>query len=233
MGEVAQQQPRKAAVNIGERGMMPTNLEEGFRMAQAISASGVSRDKPEAILIQMQVGFELGIPPMTAVKNIPIIKGKPFIETAMAAALVESKGMLERGTKIVCTFEGEGKDLTATVTSTPRGGQPITSEVVMSELPNANNNALYKSQPKRMLKARAVGFHIRDYYSAATLGLMFAEEAGEVTKGMRDVTPVPTPEQPDPLLAQIEAPTDDGEPTTADDENAEWIEAFDGDGEAA
>lgn len=202
MGELAQKKAPELVV--GENGMAPRTIEEGYRLAQYIQASGVSREKPETILIQMQAGMELGIPPMAAIKNIPIIKGKPFIETSMAAALVESKGMLQPGTKIVAAFDGTGKDRVCTVTSTPVGGQPITSQLRFGDLPNANNNALYKTMPDRMHKARAVGFHVRDYYAAATLGLMFVGEQHDMAQpAMRDVTPVPTPDNPDPLLEMV------------------------------
>jgi hypothetical protein len=64
-------------------GLMPSTLEDGWRLAQLLAKSGLVpedfRGKPENVLVALQLGAEVGFPPMQALQSIAIINGRPSI----------------------------------------------------------------------------------------------------------------------------------------------------------
>jgi len=95
-------EPEKAArppvVYEQRGGLVPTNFDEAFRMAAAFAGSGMVpkayEGKPEAVFVAMQMGAELGIPPLQAVQNIAVINGKPGVYGDMGKALLLAKQSL-------------------------------------------------------------------------------------------------------------------------------------------
>jgi hypothetical protein len=57
----------KPLINYGAQGVKLASLEDAFRFANAIVASGFAprgMEKPEAVLVAIQLGAELGLTPM-------------------------------------------------------------------------------------------------------------------------------------------------------------------------
>jgi hypothetical protein len=76
-------------------GVAPTTLEEGWRLAQMIAKSGEMippsyRGSPEAILVAIQMGIEIGFAPMQALQSIAVIGGHPGLWGDGLLALVMS-----------------------------------------------------------------------------------------------------------------------------------------------
>ena len=82
----AQQQPPAAPVRapiaFGRQGIELATLEDAYRFANAVVLSGFApkgMDKPESVMVAMQLWTELGLTPMAALQNIGVINGRPGI----------------------------------------------------------------------------------------------------------------------------------------------------------
>ena len=63
---------QKTPINFGAQGVKLSSLEDAFRFANAIVASGFAprgMEKPEAVLVAIQLGAELGLTPMAAMRS--------------------------------------------------------------------------------------------------------------------------------------------------------------------
>jgi len=184
----------KAPINFGEQGVQLASLEDAFRFANAVAASGFAprgMEKPEAILVAIQLGAELGLTPMSALQNIAVINGRPAIYGDAALALVRSSGLLEvfREEEI-----GEaGKDTQGVKVTAKRKGFDEASEtftVADAKLSKLWANAgPWSDYPKRMLKFRARGFILRDLFGDVLKGLRTMEEVRD-TPAEINVTPL-------------------------------------------
>ena len=184
----------KAPINFGEQGVQLASLEDAFRFANAVAASGFAprgMEKPEAILVAIQLGAELGLTPMSALQNIAVINGRPAIYGDAALALVRSSGLLEvfREEEI-----GEvGKDTQGVKITAKRKGFDEASETFT--VADAKLSKLWAKSgpwtdyPKRMLKFRARGFILRDMFGDVLKGLRTMEEVRD-TPNEINVTPL-------------------------------------------
>ena len=184
----------KAPINFGEQGVQLASLEDAFRFANAVAASGFAprgMEKPEAILVAIQLGAELGLTPMSALQNIAVINGRPAIYGDAALALVRSSGLLEvfREEEI-----GEaGKDTQGVKVTAKRKGFDEASETfTVADAKLAKlwaKSGPWTDYPKRMLKFRARGFILRDLFGDVLKGLRTMEEVRD-TPNEINVTPL-------------------------------------------
>ena len=184
----------KAPINFGEQGVQLASLEDAFRFANAVAASGFAprgMEKPEAILVAIQLGAELGLTPMSALQNIAVINGRPAIYGDAALALVRSSGLLEvfREEEI-----GEaGKDTQGVrVTAKRKGFDEASETFTVADAKLAKlwaKSGPWTDYPKRMLKFRARGFILRDLFGDVLKGLRTLEEVRD-TPAEINVTPL-------------------------------------------
>ena len=184
----------KAPINFGEQGVQLASLEDAFRFANAVAASGFAprgMEKPEAILVAIQLGAELGLTPKSALQNIAVINGRPAIYGDAALALVRSSGLLEvfREEEI-----GEaGKDTQGVKVTAKRKGFDEASETfTVADAKLAKlwaKSGPWTDYPKRMLKFRARGFILRDLFGDVLKGLRTLEEVRD-TPAEINVTPL-------------------------------------------
>lgn len=194
------------SIVFGAQGVELTNLQQAARFGAYAIESGLFRAKnPADVVMVLQTGMELGLSPVQSLQAFDLIDGKLAMKVDAQAAVVEAKGGLEPATKVYYRYDGEGEDLSCTAWSTPRGGKVTESETIyLRDFKHLRGKDNWKNYPKRMMKARAVGWHIRDYYSGYVRGLITTEEAADLASERgtppveRDVTP---PKGPDPLLA--------------------------------
>src|SRR3990167_9324795 len=62
------------------RGLNLTTFDEMWRFAKAVAASGFApkdMQKPESLLVAIEMGLEVGLTPMQAIQNIAVINGRP------------------------------------------------------------------------------------------------------------------------------------------------------------
>lgn len=158
-----------------------TNFSDAYRFAEIMAKSGfVPKDfagKPDACLIAIQWGSELGLSPMQAVQNIAVINGRPNIWGDAALALVlshpECLGVDEE-------VSGDGDARAGTCTVTRRNRKPVTRTFSVAQAKKAGlwgKQGPWTNYPDRMLQQRARGFALRDSFADALKGLITREEA--------------------------------------------------------
>ena len=94
---VAETASTKAPIQFGSHGVQLQSIDEAFRFARAVVASGWApkgMEKPESVMIAIQFGMEIGLTPMAALQNMAVINGRPAIYGDAALALVRSSGQL-------------------------------------------------------------------------------------------------------------------------------------------
>ena len=184
----------KTPINYGAQGVKLASLEDAFRFANAIVASGFAprgMEKPEAVLVAIQLGAELGLTPMAALQNTAVINGRPAIYGDAALALVRASGLLESFSE---EEVGEaGKDsFGIKVTATRRDGSKGSETFTVADAKAAKlwgKAGPWTDYPRRMLKFRARGFVLRDVFGDVLKGLRTAEEVRDYPEE-RNITPL-------------------------------------------
>jgi hypothetical protein len=163
-------------------GIVPTSIEEVFRLAQAVAKSGLAPSTmrtAEALTVAIMHGLELGLPPMMAIQNIAVVNGKPTLWGSAVPALLWSRGF-----KIKETVSDNVA--TCTVTRPGADGAKITRTFSEADARKAGlwgKAGPWQQYPSRMLQMRARGLAARDGAADALSGLYLQEEldGGELT----------------------------------------------------
>jgi hypothetical protein len=219
----------KAPIEVNGKGIVLHTFEDMYRFATAVQQSGLapsSFDKPEKILIAVQMGAELGMTPMRALQSFAVVNGNARLWGDAPLALVKQSGLLEYHKEFI---EGEiGNDLNETpeavtaVCITKRKGDPeekrtefSVGDAVRADLWNKKTfkgfDSVWMKYPKRMLAMRARALNLRDNFPDALCGQTIAEEyegiapeaAYEPTtpkRGEREAKPVASVVKDTPLV---------------------------------
>lgn len=180
--------PLKAGGRIA--GIVPQTIEEVFRLATAVSKSGIAprgMDKPEAITVAIMHGLEIGLPPMQAIQRIAVINGRPTVWGDAIPALLWARGFSMRE-----WTDGEKDQLTAYCTVTRPTGEAITRAFSVADARKAGlwgKSGPWQQYPDRMLAMRARGFASRDGAPDVLGGLYTAEEIADAPAELKDITP--------------------------------------------
>lgn len=217
----------QAPVPVGSGGVQIQSLEGLFRFSQYVAKSGLApkgMESAETCLVAIEMGLELGLPPMQSLQNIAVINGRPSVWGDSAKGLVESSGLCEDFSE---WFEGEGDKLVAvcevkragrtrsvrwefSVDDAKRAGLWQTEAKVKrknhktGQEYTADNDSPWYRYPKRMLQMRARGFAIRDAFPDVLRGLVLAEEAQDIIE-VRPEPSRPAARSMDDLADQLES----------------------------
>jgi len=164
------------------RGLALATFDDAMRFAKLVAGSDFApkdfRGKPEACMLAVQHGSEVGLSPMQSLQSIAVINGRPTIWGDAALALVQASPVCEYVREYT---EGEGDGLVA-VCEAKRRGYPAPT-VVRFSMADAKRAGLagksgpWSQYPGRMLTLRARGFALRNAFADALRGLITAEEA--------------------------------------------------------
>jgi hypothetical protein len=97
---------------IGERGILPRNIEELFRFSSMLVKSGLLPDRfksPESVAAAIQLCMELGLPVMSSLRFIAVIRGQLALFGELPLAIVMGSGKLESIKEF--PFNKEGKEI--------------------------------------------------------------------------------------------------------------------------
>lgn len=164
--------------------LRPQTFDQLATFANMASKSAlVPRDyqnKPENIMIAVQMGSEIGLAPMQAIQNIAVVNGRPAVWGDALPALCKMHpawmGMKEEVT-------GEGDAMKAVCEVHRKGDHPTIREFSVDDAKRAGlwgKAGPWQQYPKRMLQMRARGFALRDAFPDALKGLISAEEAQDI-----------------------------------------------------
>lgn len=190
------QAPAKANITTGGAlsALVPQNLDDAYRLAKALAASGDMvpkhfQGKPEMTMAAIVRGMEIGLAPMQALSHIAVINGRPSIWGDAIPALLQRSGH-----HIDVEYEGSGDKLVAVATLT-RGdtGKVIVRRFGMEDAKRANltgKQGPWQQYPQRMCAHRARTWAARDGAADALMGMQVSEEVQDYgPDNARDVTP--------------------------------------------
>jgi hypothetical protein len=102
---------RLAEVRMSPKGGVQINtLADLWTMSSAIAASGLAPkgfEKPQTIFVALEMGLELGLPPMAAMQNIAVINGRPSLWGDSQLGLVRASGLLQGYAECECLPDGD------------------------------------------------------------------------------------------------------------------------------
>lgn len=188
-------------MQIGAQGIHLSTVEEAFRFAGALIKSGLAPKDfktQEAVLIAIQMGAEIGLPPMAALQNIAVINGRPAVYGDALKGIVDGSGLLAE-------YTDEVQPTFARVTVTRKGRNPLVRVFSEADAKKAGlwgKAGPWTQYPQRMLLMRARSWALRDAFPDVLKGVISREEAEDIPPEPRNVTP-PRPEQ---TLAALDAP---------------------------
>ncbi len=162
--------------------LSPSNFEHAYRMAKMISQSSMVPkaycDKPQDVLIAMEMGRTLNLSPLSAVQNIAVINGKPSLYGDGVLAVCSSHPDFE-DIKEEAMRDEKGNLIGYSCTVKRKGRSPVT-QVFTTQMANTaglwGRTGPWKSYPERMLQMRARAFALRDSFADALGGVRIKEE---------------------------------------------------------
>jgi hypothetical protein len=142
-------------------------------------------NKPGNAIVAMQMGMEIGLPPLQAIQGIAVVNGRPAIWGDALRALILSAPDLE-------DISETSTDDTATCSITRRGRSPVVrtfSQADAKAAGLAGKPGPWTQYPKRMRQLRAFAFCARDAYADRLRGLSSADELDDIEPREKNVTP--------------------------------------------
>lgn len=164
------------------RGFMnPVTVQDGMELAAWIAKSDLAprdyKDKPQNVLIAMQMGLEVGLSPMQSLQNIAVINGRPSIWGDSMLALCQNHRDFES------INENDSTNDVGVCVVKRRGMEPQRREFRVEDAKKAGlwgKQGPWQTAPARMLKLRARAFALRDTFADALRGLQSAEEMRDI-----------------------------------------------------
>jgi len=179
-----QQTQQTQAIQVREREplpFVPNNMEQAWRTSELLAKSSLIPDalkgKPHDVLISILSGAELGIQPMQALREIYVVKGRPFIASLLRVA------MIRQSPECLMWQLVETTPQRATFRTQRRGDlEPTTMTYTIQEAEAAGlvaQNARYRTDPALQLRRRCAGRLIDEVYPDIIRGVGAREDAEE------------------------------------------------------
>lgn len=190
--------------------LRPASFNELAQFANMAAKSAMVppgfRNKPEDIMLAVQMGSELGLAPMQSLQNVAVINNRPSVWGDALIGLCRASPLCE---DIAERIEGEGDNMVAVCTAKRRGATPVTVRFAVADAKKAGlwgKAGPWQQYPQRMLQMRARGFALRDAFPDLLKGLITAEEARDIPADKSDTFTGPT------IEARAEVVTPEPEP---------------------
>jgi hypothetical protein len=172
------------------------------------------RGKPAVVAAAILYGRELGLAPMTSLRSVSLIKGRPALSSEAMRAMVLAAGhtiAFEEMTAARCVIIGR------------RRGSEDSTRVVFTmddaKKMGVGGNAQYAKMPRQMLAARATAELCRLIFADVIGGLVADVEVDDDSEPLATVTPMTTARRKNPPKADPnpEPPAALAEPTQPDE----------------
>ena len=173
--------------------LVPLTWSDAKEMSKTLATCSVIssdlRNAPANVLATIMAGAELGIPPMTALRSIHIIKGRPVLSASLMVGLVLASGKAEY-------FVRKESSATSATYETKRFGAPAQSmtftieDAIAAQLTAGgrrkegarSDGGNWEKYPQRMLEARAKAALARDVYPDVLEGCYTEDEARDFSE---------------------------------------------------
>lgn len=227
----------KQIIVADRRGVQLTSMEDMYRFAVAVLKSGLAphgMERPEAIVVAVQMGAELGLPPMASLQNIAVINGRPSIWGDAALAVCQQD---RRFQDIEETYDPNTETATCAVTIRGRK-KPVVRTFSRADAERAGlwnrrgrngEPTPWVTYPQRMLQMRARAFALRDALPGALRGLYFAEEVRDFDDRPNRITAEVVQEEAQPPKTTLDdvvnsMPPEQPTPPTKKNKREIWAE---------
>jgi hypothetical protein len=182
--------------------LMPVSIRDKMTMAEYLAKSNLMPSglkSPAQIFVALQMGHELGLAPMMAVRNISVINGMPTLSADLLAGLIRQHPGFVSMRFTPDEDVRKTKSCTTTIVRKEQTGEmsTFTGTFTYEDAKNAGllNKDVWKKYWPRMLKHRALAYCARDSFPDVLAGVYLKEEATSIRKQPRDVTPEEVPEE--------------------------------------
>lgn len=191
------------------------DVSQQYQLAKAYAASGMlpqSYKTPEMVLTAMQYAYEVGLKPLTAMRQIAVINGTPsFYGDLPLAIVMNSKKMvsineyiIDEDQKEICIKNKniQAKVFGAVCTVIRDNKLEVERYFTIEDAQQAGllNRDCWKHYTKTMLKYRARAMALKDCFPDVLNGINIAEyDQGEIPKNGNDVIIATTEEVQDHL----------------------------------
>ena len=207
--------PAPIAMRNDGRGVVLRTVEELYRFAQLIYQSGMAPQgfkNPQALVVAIELGVEVGLGPMTAIQNIAVINGKPSLFGDVQMGLVQASGLFDNAAYKEWT-EGKWPDDGYTCFCQVKrinAANPVIGEFSIGDAKKARlwgKTGPWSDYPKRQQMWRARGWALRDCFPDVLKGMYSVAEAQDVPVIIEVGQPQTQPgqSQGDALAAQLAA----------------------------
>jgi hypothetical protein len=174
-GQMALPKTTPIEISLDQHGVQLRSFDEMARFCKAIINSGLAPkgfNSPEAVMVAVQHGLELGLAPMQALQSVAVVNGKPVIYGDTALALATSHPAFLDIEETV-----EGNVATCVVKRRDRSAVVRTfSEADAKKAGLWGKDGPWQKYPNRMLQMRARSWALRDAFPDALRGLGIREE---------------------------------------------------------
>lgn len=177
---LAQERRDKPPIPIKDGKYVPETFEQNYRLAAWLYDTGLAPKgfgNAGQVMVAISMGAAVGLDPMSSVRAIAVVNGRPSIWGDAMVALIQGSGVLEwQKTE----WAGEGETLTCRVTMKRKGQvEPYVGEFSWADAKKAGlaSKDTYRQYGKRMLLNRARSYAGRDGFADLLNGLSVAEES--------------------------------------------------------
>lgn len=180
------------------------------------------KGKPAAVAAAIMYGRELGLEPMSSLRSINVIKGKPSLSSEAMRAMVMAAGheiTFPEMTNTRCVIRGRRRGSEDTTT--------VTYSMDDAKRAGLSGNSQYSKMPRQMLTARATAELCRLIFADVIGGLIADVEVDDIITAEVVETPtaattikrnVKAPAEPKPRATRKETPADEVEDVIVDDD---------------
>lgn len=190
---LATQQQRPTSIATGNQGLQLRSMDDMWRFANAVVKARLApkgMESPEAVLIALQLGAEVGLTPMASVQNIAVVNNRPSIWGDAMLALCQASPSFDR-TRFKEWIEGEGDKMVAHCQSARVGAPEDHTTFSVADAKAAGlwgKGGPWSQYPKRMLAMRARGFSLRNSCADLLKGIISREEAGDIVETVEPIS---------------------------------------------
>jgi hypothetical protein len=192
--------PAPPALTDQSRGVQLITIEDFYRFGKYVHASGLAPkglDTAEGCMIALQMGAEVGLPPMAAIQNIAVINGRPSVWGDAFLALLKNSPFWDESEFEEAIFEDAKHGTVAKCKMRRKGGKPKTTYFSQRMAERARlwtKEGPWRNFPERMLQMRARAWNGRDLFPDVLRGLSVAEEIIDVEfEKVEDAGPIMEP----------------------------------------
>lgn len=194
--------------------VLPAVGDLAAKISQTEFVPDTMRGKPAVVAAAILYGRELGLAPMTSLRSVSLIKGRPALSSEAMRAMVLAAGhtiAFEEMTAARCVIIGR------------RRGSEDSTRVVFTmddaKKMGVGGNAQYAKMPRQMLAARATAELCRLIFADVIGGLVADVEVDDDSEPLATVTPMTTARRKNPpkVDSNPEPPAALAEPSQPDE----------------